>query len=118
MGNASLEAMAHRGWFLGHFIEAPDDLRATSTLELKWADYETGESRATWAVNQQATTLSILIRGQFRLRFLEQEVVLQQEGDYALWLPGVAHSWFVEAPSTILTVRWPSLPGDSLPSQG
>lgn len=117
MGNASLEAMAYRGWFLGHFIEAPDDLRATSTLELKWVNYEPGEGRPTWAVNQQATTLSILIRGQFRLRFPEQEVVLHQEGDYALWLPGVAHSWFVEAPSTILTVRWPSLAGDSQSSQ-
>lgn len=62
----------------------------------------------------EATTLSILIQGRFRLQFHDREVVLCNPGDYALWLPGVPHIWSAEAASTILTVRYPSKAGDSI----
>ena len=42
-------------------------------------------------------------------------VLLEREGDYALWPPGVAHDWLAEEASVVVTVRWPSLPGDSRP---
>jgi hypothetical protein len=28
-----------------------------------------------------------------------------------MWGPGVDHSWYAEEASTVLTVRWPSVPG-------
>lgn len=102
-GNASVEGANNFGWFLGHFVSV-DNPRSTSILEVKWAVH-TGEGRIDWAMNSQATTLSILIAGQFRLQFPEQEFLLYREGDYVLWLPGVPHSWAAQTDSTILTVR-------------
>ncbi len=113
-GNANVEGKSRSGWFLGHFIEPSDDPRLTSVLEVKWGTHKAGDGRSEWAVNAEATTLSILIHGRFRLRFPEQEFLLSQEGDYVLWLPGVSHSWLAEEDSTVLTVRWPSKPEDSI----
>ncbi|GAB1544676.1 hypothetical protein NUACC21_73520 [Scytonema sp. NUACC21] len=113
-GNAAIEGASRWGWFLGHFITPTDDPRSTEALEVKWAIHKSGDSRTEWAVNNQAATLSILIQGQFRLQFEDREVVLSREGDYVLWCAGVPHSWLAESDCTILTVRWPSKPGDSV----
>lgn len=112
-GNASVEGANRRGWFLGHFITPSDDPRSTPFLEVKWGVHKAGDGRTQWATNMEATTLSILINGRFRLQFPEQEFVLSREGDYVLWFPGVPHSWSAEADSTIVTVRWPSKPEDN-----
>jgi quercetin dioxygenase-like cupin family protein len=112
VGNAAIDSAAYRGWFLGHFIP-PDDLRSTGAVELKWTTYTAGETRPSWAVNREATTISILIEGHFRMRFLDGDVLLRHPGDYALWRPGIPHSWAAEAASTVLTVRYPSKAGDS-----
>ena len=49
-----------------------------------------------------------------RLADLEsREVLLSKEGDYVLWEPGVPHLWQAETPAVVVTVRWPSVPGDS-----
>ncbi len=116
-GNAHIEGASRSGWFIGHFLAPTDDPRSTPTLEVKWAVHAAGESRIQWAMNVEATTLSILIKGRFRLQFPDQEVLLAHEGDYVLWSPGVAHCWSAEEASTILTVRWPSKPGDSIGMQ-
>ncbi len=113
-GNAQVEGASRWGWFLGHFITPSDDPRSTPTVEVKWGVHQAGDGRSQWATNVEATTLSILIKGRFRLQFPEQEILLSSEGDYGLWLPGVPHSWCAEEESTILTVRWPSKPKDSL----
>lgn len=112
-GNAQADGKSRWGWFMGHFITPADDLRSNPTLELKWGTHPAGESRRDWAINAEATTLSILISGKFRLQFPDREMLLANQGDYALWCPGVPHCWIAEEDSTILTVRWPSLPGDS-----
>ena len=112
-GNAGAEGASRGGWFAGHFMTPLDDARSTSTLEVKWGVHSAGDCRTQWAVNAVATTLSILVKGRFRLQFPSQEILLSREGDYALWLPGVPHYWFAEEDSVIVTVRWPSLPGDS-----
>ncbi len=98
---------------LGHFLDGKSDPRATVDVEVKWAVYEGGERRVAWGVNDRAHTLAILVRGLFRLRFPEREVLLATEGDYVLWEPGVPHLWQAEGPTIVVTVRWPSLPGDS-----
>ncbi len=113
-GNAVTEGKKRSGWFIGHFITPDDDPRSTEDLEVKWAVHKAGDSRTEWAVNNQAATLSILINGRFRLQFEDSEMVLSGEGDYVLWGAGVAHCWVAESDSTILTVRWPSKPGDSV----
>lgn len=112
-GHATDDA-AQKGWFVGHFIPGPDNPRTTGAVEVKWAVYDGGETRAGWGANREATTLAVLVRGRFHLRFPDREVVLAREGDYALWQPGVPHHWAAEGPTIVLSVRWPSLPGDSV----
>jgi len=112
-GNASVEGANRWGWFLGHFITPTDDPRSTPLLEVKWGVHKAGDGRNQWATNVEATTLSILINGRFRLQFPEQEFVLSREADYVLWCPGVPHYWSAEEDSTVVTVRWPSKPEDS-----
>lgn len=110
VGNSHTDGQARRGWFMGYFVTPDDDPRSTSVLEVKWGTHAAGDSRPEWGVNHQATTLSILISGRFRLQFPDREVVLAKEGDYVLWLPGVPHGWLAEEASTVLTVRYPSVP--------
>ena len=102
-GNAADDGADRRGWLVGHFLPASDGPRATGNVEVKWAVYEGGEVRPDWGVNDLAHTLALLVRG----------VLLSQEGDYVLWEPGVPHLWQAETPAVVVTVRWPSLPGDS-----
>ncbi|MBD2088671.1 signal peptidase I [Microcoleus sp. FACHB-1515] len=120
-GNALADGASRRGWFVGHFIDA-HPARQTADVEVKWAAHAAGEQRSEWSTNRTATTLSILIHGRFRLYFLDpeglpgrtREILLTQAGDYVLWLPGVPHSWRVEEAATVLTVRFPSAPGDTM----
>ncbi|MDQ3778967.1 MAG: signal peptidase I [Chloroflexota bacterium] len=113
-GNAVAADPARSGWFVGHFMPNAGDPRSTPALEVKWAVYQGGETRQGWAANRAATTLAVLVRGRFRLRFPEREVLLASEGDYALWEPGVPHHWTAETAAVVLTVRWPSVADDSL----
>ena len=113
-GNAHVEGASRWGWFLGHFVTPPDDPRSSSILEVKWSDHKAGDGRPEWAMNIEATTLCILIRGRFCFQFPQQEFVLSREGDYVLWSPGVPHCWSAEFDSTVLTIRWPSKPRDSV----
>ncbi|MDZ8050256.1 MAG: cupin domain-containing protein [Aulosira sp. ZfuVER01] len=113
-GNAEEEGKNRWGWFLGHFITPVEDPRSTELLEVKWGVHKAGESRTQWAINNQAATISILINGQFRLQFEDREIVLSRPGDYVLWCAGVPHTWVAESDCTILTIRWPSKPGDSI----
>jgi hypothetical protein len=103
-----------RGWFLGHFFKDATDPRFNPDVELKWAVHEQGSQRPCWAFNRTATTIVVLISGQYRLQFRDRDVVLHQPGDYVLWGPNVSHSWTAEATSTVLVVRFPSLPDDSV----
>lgn len=112
-GNAAVDGAERYGWLLGDFFPNTDDPRATEDVEVKWAVYAGGESRDGWGVNDRAYTLALLVRGRFRLRFPEREVLLAHEGDYVLWEPGVRHFWQAEGPAVVVTVRWPSLPDDS-----
>lgn len=113
-GNAARDGAARGGWLLGHFLP-PDDPRASAAVEVKWGVHPAGERRAAWAVNAQATTLSVLVTGCFRLWLPGAAVLLAEPGDYLLWAPGVPHHWLAERDSVVLTVRWPSVPNGSQP---
>jgi hypothetical protein len=110
-GNAGGE-IARNGWFVGHFM-GEDNPLTTAGVEVKWSAYAGGERRDGWGANRQATTLCVLVRGRFRLGFPGGEVWLEREGDFALWQPGVPHEWQAHGPTVVISVRWPSLPGDS-----
>jgi quercetin dioxygenase-like cupin family protein len=59
--------------------------------------------------DEQRTTVLLLIEGRFRLDLSVGTFVLQKEGDYAIWGPGIDHSWHAEENSVVITIRWPSL---------
>jgi hypothetical protein len=113
-GNAAADGDRYRGWLVGHFVEPAGDPRRTGDVSVKWGVHPAGEARTAWAANAVATTLSILVRGRFRIIFPDGECLLAREGDYALWAPGTPHHWHAETDSVVLTVRWPSRPGDSV----
>jgi cellulose synthase/poly-beta-1,6-N-acetylglucosamine synthase-like glycosyltransferase len=113
VGNAAVDGAPFRGWFVGHFVRPVDDPRATGAVEVKWGLHPAGDVRDTWGVSTVATWLAILVRGRFRVEFPDREVLLAHEGDYVLVPPGIPHTVRAEEESIVLTVRWPSLPGDS-----
>ncbi len=110
-GNVNNESTAQRGWFIGHFIEDKDSLRFSQDVEMKWGIHQKGERRDEWSVCATATTMSLVVQGQMRMIFREQEMVLKP-GDYYISQPQVEHKYVIEEDSVILTVRWPSLPND------
>jgi hypothetical protein len=112
-GNAATDSQAFRGWLLGHFIPKDLGCRATDDVEVKWGVHAPGEGQDEWSVNRTATTISILLRGKDRIIFPEGEIVLEREGDYAIWGPGVPHRWRAVDHCVVMTVRWPSVSDDS-----
>jgi hypothetical protein len=109
-GNANDEAPTYRGWLLGHFISPPESVRATGDLEVKWGIHPAGQQRHAWSTDEQRTTMLLLVSGRFRLDLSVGSVTLERQGDYAVWGPGIDHSWQAEQDSVVVSVRWPSLP--------
>lgn len=110
-GNAADDGAEHRGWFVGHFLDAATGARASEDVELKWGQHVRGEYRDDWAPGDRRTTLTVLVSGgPWRVQFPEQEYTLARPGDYLLFGPGIAHTWHADGNTTMLTVRWPSGP--------
>jgi hypothetical protein len=108
-GNANDDATDHRGWLVGHFM-SDGDLRQTKDVEIKWGIHPAGDNREAWQGEEYRTTVLVLISGRFRIRLSEGEQVLERQGDYVMWGPGIGHSWHAEHDSVVVTVRWPSAP--------
>jgi len=109
-GNASVDALAERGWLLGHFMPE-GDARHSTDVEIKWGVHPAGDERAEWVRGERRTALLVLISGRFRVEVPGQSILLDRQGDYVVWGHGVDHSWKAEEESVVLTVRWPSVPG-------
>ncbi len=123
-GNAADDGAPFGSWFIGDLegwskrneaVNHPRDLalRQSSRVEVKWGTHRAGEGRADWASCSDKTTMSLLVRGKFLLRFRapdHREQVIEQrlehEGDYAVWGTSAEHTWFVEEDAVIFTVRW------------
>jgi hypothetical protein len=102
---------------LGH----PDGPEAAANLAVKWFVHDPVDPPE-WGERKPPSvgrTLSLLAGpGAFKLCFCrpeageevdagqKAEVVLEEPGDFALWGPGLEHSWRVFRPSVVLTVRW------------
>jgi quercetin dioxygenase-like cupin family protein len=109
-GNATADGDPYRGWLLGHFISPEDGVRKTDALEIKWGVHPAGQERPEWTDEETRTTLVLLVKGKFRVDLAVSSVVLEKEGDYLLWGPGINHSWQAEDDSVVVTIRWPSVP--------
>lgn len=108
-GNANAASAATRGWFIGRFIDEPGSLANASEVEVKWGDHPAGDERTEWG-SSESTTLVILLRGDFIVRFPDREFEMANEGDYVLFEPKLNHSWKAVADSLVVSVRWPSNP--------
>lgn len=117
LGNAGIDGEAHRGWIVGHFM-ADGDIRQSRAAEIKWGVHPAGEERAAWQGEEERTTVLILVEGRFRIDLSRGSHVLERPGDYAIWGPGVGHSWRAEEDSVVITVRWPSTPPDAGEPEG
>lgn len=115
IGNA--EDFAHgptRGWFVGNFLDPTTaGPRFTDDLEVKWSIHPEGDQRPGIAPGADTVTLTILISGAFEQVFPDEEpdrrrVGMERPGDFALYGPGVPHTWRALADSVVLTVRWPA----------
>lgn len=119
-GNAGSDGcrVSRHGWFGGHFMENRSVLQSCD-VEIKWGVHAAGNSKDRFVVNRYARTVSVLVRGRSRLFFRQgksrREVVLEREGDYVAWDAGLPHRWIADQDSVVLTVRWPSVPGDQVP---
>ncbi len=80
-------------------------------MEIKWGIHPAGEERAGWQGDESRTTVLLLVKGRFRLELSVGSFVLEREGDYVMWGPGIGHSWRAEEDSVVVNVRWPSSPG-------
>lgn len=109
VGNAASDGQDRRGWIVGHFHEH-GDIRCSEDVEIKWGVHGAGEQRAAWHETEHRTTVLLLVRGRFQINLADQSFVLSQEGDYAMWGPGVSHWWQAEEDSVVVTIRWPSIP--------
>jgi len=107
-GNAAEDGHETRGWLLGHFIDPAKGVRSSKDVEVKWGIHPAGEKRAGWTADDQRTTLVLLVEGNFRIDLTEGGVTLARQGDYAVWGPGIDHSWEAVSDSVVVTVRWPS----------
>ena len=122
-GNAVADGTPFHSWFVGNLkgwttsglSAGPPGfgLRTSSTVEMKWGTHRTGEQRPEWAGCSDKMTMSLLVRGRFRLRFRSPgnrseitEHLLAREGDYAIWGTEAEHTWIVEEDAVIFTVRW------------
>lgn len=109
-GNAIAEGESRRGWFIGNFIQPEQPLKTNNEIEVKWGIHPKGERRESLAVEGDILTISLLIRGHFKVIFSGHEEVLKREGDYVMWKPNVRHSSEAIEDSVIVTIRMPSIP--------
>jgi len=126
IGNAATQNSVFKGWFIGPLQNwaagqkaeaAPFGLRESAVVEMKWGVHSAGETRSEWAPCSDQTTISLLVRGRFLVRFRSSrdqsrivEQRLSREGDYAIWGTDVEHTWMAEKDSVIVTVRWREQP--------
>lgn len=107
-GNAADDGRDNRGWILGHFIESSGGVRSTRDVEVKWGIHPAGEKRPEWTTDDHRITMVLLVAGNFVVSLSDGSVELARQGDYAVWGPGVDHSWEAKEDSVVITVRWPS----------
>ena len=128
-GNAGQLDTKGTGWFVGFSDWARagnagvTDLRyidkhsLSHTLSIKWMSHPSKDKNGGDKPISVGRTISILASeaGKFRIKFsldptyppaTTQEYFLENHGDFVAWGEGVYHSWGVDEPCVIATVRW------------
>jgi glyoxylate utilization-related uncharacterized protein len=108
IGNAADDGRNTRGWLLGRFLDSSAGVRSTKDVEIKWGIHPAGDKRQGWTSDDQRTTLVLLVEGNFIVNLTAGTAELTRQGDYAVWGPGIDHSWEAKENSVVITVRWPS----------
>jgi hypothetical protein len=114
-GNGLLDGQQHAGWFVGHFVDEGKP-QHTEDIEIKFTFNPTGKKNDGFVANRMSRSMAVLISGKHLLDFGNTSILLERPGDYAIWSAGVGHSWTSIMDSTVLTVRWPSIPKDQVPT--
>ena len=105
-GNAGVDGAEHQGWVVGPLLD-PADIRTTAAVDVQWGVHVAGERRQAWFEEEQRTTLLMLVSGRFHVELPVGNAVLSEQGDYAIWGPGMGHAWRAEEDSVVVTVTWP-----------
>jgi hypothetical protein len=125
-GNAADDGAPFNGWFVGDLPSwlrgrslASDGVlttigpRVSAKVEVKWGIHPAGLPRpGGWVASSGITTLSVLISGQFEVRFRSAEseperiVSLRRVGDYVVSNEDYEHTWRAIEDSVVLSVRW------------
>jgi hypothetical protein len=106
-GNTGVDGAERRGWLVGPFMDS-DDVRFSDQVEIKWGVHPAGDRREAWFEEEKRTTVVMLVSGRFRIDLSVGTALLAEQGDYAMWGPGIGHSWRAEEESVVVTIRWPA----------
>lgn len=108
-----------KGWIFGHFVpkKSKFSIFKNKNFEVHWGSRKKGDSNENVVYNETSYTLGILLKGKisiilYKNKKEKKEYLLQKEGDYLVFGPGVPHDWIALKDSLILGVRWPSVPND------
>jgi hypothetical protein len=112
-GNGLLDGQQHAGWFIGHFVDEHKP-QHTEDIEVKFTFNPTGKKNDGFVANRMSRSMAVLISGKHLLDFGNHSVLLEKPGDYVIWSAGVGHTWTSIMDSTVLTMRWPSIPKDQV----
>jgi hypothetical protein len=112
-GNASDEGSKSGAWFLGdaNWL-TDDDVRKTKDVAIKFSKHPIpNNSKNDNAPISEGHTITILIKGKFKVTVEDKPYILKRPGDYLIWDEGISHSWeCLEADTRMITMRWPSPP--------
>lgn len=109
VGDYKQDAPAHRGWFVGTFIE--EGAARTSDVEIKYWDFPVGPTTHKAKISA-IFECTIVLNGKIRGTIDDEEITLSA-GSYIAIEPGTPNNLVVEIlePSTGLTIKAPSDPG-------
>lgn len=112
-GNLNHNKIIERGWFLGHFIKEGSPFK-TDAFELQWRKLKAGEEKPALGTQKVAKTIGILVYGKFEFSFPDKnkKITIDKEGDFVFYDAGITHSWRVIEDTLLISIRWPSIPGD------
>ena len=107
-GNIHHKPNGERDWIMGNFEDPLPYPFFSTKFEIKWAELRKGEKKSNAKSDSACQTLTILVKGKHSVDFPEhqQRFVLEKEGDYVFFEPGVSHSWAAIEDTLTITIRW------------
>jgi hypothetical protein len=108
LGEITKKNPERKGWFIGHFINDNPDFK-NDDFEVSYVEHPKGSIKPGMKAESSAKTLTILISGNYLVRFPGKKIVLSKPGDYLFYdACETDHAAEASEDSIVLTVRWPS----------